>query len=238
MKILEFWKLWYFTRQQRWGVLALVLFAILLLVLKGNVAQYISDKRETKLAEISKIKFDSLKSQIHIEQQNYYAHSKKEKEWSKKDQNLYAETKLKKEEKVFTKKNPVAIDINAASKEDWKQLKGIGETLSARILTYRNKLGGFHSIEQVAEVYGVKDSLFQAIRPYLKLKKATLTKISLNNSDTTLLMNHPYISKTLAKQMVGYREKVKRYETVEDVKKLYKMNDSLFVKLSPYLVVD
>lgn len=61
------------------------------------------------------------------------------------------------------------IDINTATVEQWKALPGIGGVLSNRIVKFRNKLGGFTSIEQLKQTYGLPDSTFQLIQPYLKI---------------------------------------------------------------------
>ena len=72
----------------------------------------------------------------------------------------------------YQPKSPIIIDINTATAEEWKSLPGIGEILSARIVKFRESLGGFSSVEQVAKTYGLKDSTFQLIRPYLRFSPA------------------------------------------------------------------
>ena len=61
------------------------------------------------------------------------------------------------------------VHINTATAEEWKALPGIGDVLSNRIVKFRNKAGGFTSIDQVAKTYGLPDSTFQKIKPWLKL---------------------------------------------------------------------
>lgn len=63
------------------------------------------------------------------------------------------------------------IDINTATEEEWKALPGIGDVLAARIVKFRYKLGGFSSVEDVAKTYGLSDSAYQIILPYLLLEK-------------------------------------------------------------------
>jgi len=64
------------------------------------------------------------------------------------------------------------ININTATAEDWKALPGIGEVLSNRIVKFRNMLGGFKSVDDIRKTYGLSDSTFQAIRPYLVFEGA------------------------------------------------------------------
>lgn len=62
------------------------------------------------------------------------------------------------------------ININTATAEDWKAFYGIGDVLANRIVKFRNSIGGFKYIDQVAKTYGLSDSVFQNIKPYLYLK--------------------------------------------------------------------
>jgi len=52
------------------------------------------------------------------------------------------------------------IDINTADTADWIALPGIGNRLAQRIINFREKLGGFYTVDQVGETYGVPDSTF------------------------------------------------------------------------------
>lgn len=72
----------------------------------------------------------------------------------------------------YPKKQYKIIDINKATEDDWKSLPGIGDVLSKRIVKFRTSRGGFQSIDDVGRTYGLKDSVFQMIRPYLRLASA------------------------------------------------------------------
>ncbi|MGN6616396.1 MAG: ComEA family DNA-binding protein [Ilyomonas sp.] len=71
--------------------------------------------------------------------------------------------------KIESRKKIETIDINTATVEQWKALPMIGDVLSNRIVKFRNKIGGFKSIEQVKQTYGLSDSAFAIIRPYLRI---------------------------------------------------------------------
>jgi competence ComEA-like helix-hairpin-helix protein len=62
------------------------------------------------------------------------------------------------------------IHINTATAEEWKTLPGIGDILANRIVKFRNSMGGFKSVDDVKKTYGLSDSTFNLIRPYLVLK--------------------------------------------------------------------
>jgi competence protein ComEA len=65
--------------------------------------------------------------------------------------------------------NPQTIDINTATVEEFKSLPGIGEVLSNRIIKFRGAIHGFKSIEDIRKTYGLSDSTYQLIQPYLTI---------------------------------------------------------------------
>lgn len=57
------------------------------------------------------------------------------------------------------------ININTASAQQLSDgLKGIGTTLSGRIVDYREKHGPFRSIDDIKKVSGIGDKTFESIR--------------------------------------------------------------------------
>jgi len=56
------------------------------------------------------------------------------------------------------------INLNTATIEELDTLKGIGESRAKSIIAYRNKLGGYTSIEQIKDISGIGDSIFENIR--------------------------------------------------------------------------
>ncbi len=59
------------------------------------------------------------------------------------------------------------IDLNIATETELSSLPGIGETLSQRIIAYRQEHGTFTSVEELLEVKGISKNLFTKIKPYL-----------------------------------------------------------------------
>ncbi len=68
------------------------------------------------------------------------------------------------------------IDINLAGPDQWMKFPGIGEVLAARIVKFRDKMGGFQSVDQVGKTYGIKDSLFQLMKPFLTINQGAEKK--------------------------------------------------------------
>ncbi len=69
------------------------------------------------------------------------------------------------EEKVASEK----ISINTASKEELMTLSGIGEVKAAAIIKYREDNNGFSNIEDVKNVSGIGDALYEKIKDNITL---------------------------------------------------------------------
>jgi DNA uptake protein ComE-like DNA-binding protein len=132
---------------------------------------------------------------------------------------------------------PLMIDINQATEEDWQKLRGIGPYFASRIVRFRMALGGFLSIDQVAETYHLPDSTFQAIRPHLKWSPVQ-TKLPINQVDEERLAQHPYISRRLAKALVGYREQHGPFQSQESLKKVQALSAEEMERILPYFSVE
>jgi competence protein ComEA len=129
------------------------------------------------------------------------------------------------------------VDINDADTATWKQLKGIGSAYAKRIVNFRTKLGGFVSVDQVAETYGLPDSVFQKVKQQLRLNNSSVNQIDINNSTLDELKAHPYIAFSVANAIVQYRNQHGKFSLVTDLQKIGAIDGSLFRKISPYLTV-
>ncbi|RPD50741.1 helix-hairpin-helix domain-containing protein [Paracnuella aquatica] len=135
----------------------------------------------------------------------------------------------------FVKTAPKTIDINTADTAAFIALPGIGSKLAARIVNFRSKLGGFTSVEQLGETYGLPDSTFQKIRSRLVVESGALQAINLNTATKEVLSGHPYINWKLANAIVAYREQHGAFTSVDDLKKIMILDEATFEKLRPYL---
>ena len=130
----------------------------------------------------------------------------------------------------------ITIDINNSSPDDWQKLSGIGSSFSKRIVAFRDRLGGFHSVEQVGETYGLPDSSFQKIKPQLQ-PSVILQKINLNQATENELKSHPYISWNQAKLICSYRRMHGDFKDVNELLQIGALKKEWFGKMKPYLKI-
>lgn len=127
------------------------------------------------------------------------------------------------------------IDVNQADSLTWTMLPGIGGKRAAAILKYRSKLGGFSSVEQVGETFGLPDSVFQKIKPSLTWSEQSMEKLSINEATESQLKSHPYIGWQMAKIIVAYRDQHGPYLSVDDLLKIHIIRKDWLEKVKPYL---
>jgi len=99
------------------------------------------------------------------------------------------------------------VELNACDSLELLELKGIGPSYAKRILKYRSMMGGFTNVEQVKEVYGFTEELFEEIKPFIKVNPSLIKKININKDDFKTINKHPYLSYELTKQIFNFKRK-------------------------------
>jgi len=129
------------------------------------------------------------------------------------------------------------IDINSADTTAFISLPGIGNKLASRIVNFREKLGGFYSIDQVGETYALADTTFRKIKKYLALSNATVKTFNINTATKDEMKSHPYMKWAIANAIVEFRNQHGDFSSLEDLKKISLITDEIFLKIKPYLAL-
>ncbi len=127
------------------------------------------------------------------------------------------------------------FNINTADTATLRKVRGIGEVLAQRIVKFRDNLGGFHSLEQLGEVYGLKPETQTELFKYIRIQKSDYQKVKINTVSLDELKKHPYVRFKIAKIIINYRTQHGRYESVEDLKKIRVLDAEILEKITPYL---
>ncbi len=150
--------------------------------------------------------------------------------------NLTEDVKIYSGKHIVNRKSLI-IELNSSGSERLKSIYGIGDVLSKRIVRYRELLGGYYTVEQVKEVYGISDSLFQSISDHMVIDTLGLKKININELSETELALHPYITNYEARSIVKFREYVGNINSLRDLTLNYLLSEDKFRKLRPYLTL-
>jgi competence protein ComEA len=131
-----------------------------------------------------------------------------------------------------------SFDINSADTSQFIALPGIGSKLANRIVNFRDKLGGFYSVEQVGETFGLADSTFQKIKKYLNLSNSQVRRININTATLEEFKAHPYIRYAMASAIVSYRKEHGDFKKIEDLKNVMMISEESYRKITPYLFIE
>lgn len=101
---------------------------------------------------------------------------------------------------------PLHIELNKADSLQLLRVYGIGPIFAHRILSYRNRLGGFINIEQLMEVKGIDREKFTQVYRNFYLDTARIVKISINFAPHHILTAHPYVTPSMAARIDKYRK--------------------------------
>ncbi|HQV53573.1 MAG: helix-hairpin-helix domain-containing protein [Flavobacteriales bacterium] len=134
--------------------------------------------------------------------------------------------------KLFTK-----TEVNTADSITLVGLPGIGPSFARGIIKYRDMLGGFHSLDQLEEVYVLRDKpdAIARIKDLLTLDPNAVHYVPINSCTVEQLAEHPYARWKIAKPLIAYRSQHGPFAKIEDIQKCVLVTDSVYDRLAPYL---
>lgn len=134
--------------------------------------------------------------------------------------------------KVF--KQDLIVDLNSADTTLLMQVKGIGRGYAKGIVRFRKSTGGFVSVEQLNEIYGMRPENFEKIRPFCTVNPNLVQKIDINTATVERLNSHPYLSFYQAKAIYELRRNRGKLLSMNDLKNLSEFTSQSLEKIEPY----
>jgi competence protein ComEA len=156
--------------------------------------------------------------------------NKKEKKQAIAVQYVAATSRTKVEKKKF--------DLNLADTMQLKKIYGIGNSLSLRIIKFRDALGGFVSQDQLKDVYGLDSAVVRRLsESTFIIENFQPAKININTADEKTLASHPYIKKNFAKAIIAFRFQHGNFNDTNDITKITAIPPHQAERIVPYLTV-
>ena len=134
----------------------------------------------------------------------------------------------------ITKTAALLIALNTADTLELDKIKGIGPAFARRIVSYRDRLGGFYKKEQLLEVFGLDSLKFQEIKDQVYVDEAKVVKVNLNTAVYETLKNHPYLRSKQINAILQYRKQHGNYSNIADLKKVAILSATDVERLEPY----
>lgn len=138
--------------------------------------------------------------------------------------------------RTFSKREKVrsiVLELNSTDSLHLVEIPGIGPVFASRIIRYRNLLGGYYSVAQLREVYGMREENYMAVSPYLTADQSTLKTFNINFSTIQEIGRHPYVGFKTARKILKLRDQMGKFSTPDELSSVVGA-DSL-KRLIPYI---
>ena len=129
----------------------------------------------------------------------------------------------------------IFVELNSADTTELMQIRGIGRGYARGIVRFRNETGGFVSVEQLQEVYGMRPENYERIRPFCTVDTSLVQRININTASVERLNRHPYLNFQQSKAIYDLRRKKGRIETIDELRNLKDLPSETLLKMQPYL---
>ena len=131
------------------------------------------------------------------------------------------------------------IDLNIATKTQLQVVRGIGPALSARIISYKDKLGGFSVDKQLLSVWGLSERVVANVLAGFTVKTPKqIDQISVNTASASDIATISGISYDLAKQIWEFRVLRQKIVLLSELQKIEGMTASKYALIELYLHIE
>ncbi|MFK7970779.1 MAG: ComEA family DNA-binding protein [Bacteroidia bacterium] len=231
---------WNFSRRQRNGLLVLVV--IILTIIGFRYGSRLGKQKDQITAP----------PPLAVVPDSSYI--KKRKQYKQKGQRPTFSHKKK------TRPEAGTININLAQAADLERLPGIGPVFSKRIVKYRDAIGGFDSVAQLKQVYGLPPETYDDLAALFFITKKQVTDAKkrvdtfpikkfdprpsasymitdLNSADSVALDALPGIGPTLSRRIIKFRNRIGYFASADMLTLVYGLSEENYNKALPWLSI-
>lgn len=123
------------------------------------------------------------------------------------------------------------VELNEADTTELQKIPGIGSMIARMIVTYRQRLGGFHRLEQLGEIH----LDYHALAPWLRIDTTSLHRLNLNKASLRQMRNHPYLNFYQAKAIVEHRKRQGRLPNLKLLRLYEEFTEKDLERIAPYV---
>lgn len=126
---------------------------------------------------------------------------------------------------------PTTVDPNTADTTLLQRIPGIGSYIATWIVRHRERLGGFHAVNQLLEVKHVTPDMLQ----WFDIQTDSLRYININTASFHILSSHPYIGYSRAKAIDNRRRLYGPFTNADELNATGLFTPDTLALLIPYL---
>ena len=127
------------------------------------------------------------------------------------------------------------LDLNSCDTNELVTIPQFGSKRAAKLVEYREKLGGFHSFSQLQEVYVLQNVDTTKLKTYLFINRQKIKRLNINSATYQELVTHPYFDAYLTKLILKHRERNGPIRDMDELQQITHAYPELIEKLRPYI---
>lgn len=124
----------------------------------------------------------------------------------------------------------VQLDLNTVDTTTLKKVPGIASYRARQLVTYRDRLGGFISVDQLTEIEGFPEELAVWF-----VVQTPARRLNLNTATFAQLTRHPYIGPQRARAITNYRRTQGTIHDLAELRLLDGFSEDEISRMTPYI---
>lgn len=125
----------------------------------------------------------------------------------------------------------VQLEVNSVDTATLKKIPGIASVRARRIVAYRERLGGFVSLDQLSEI----EDLPTDIEVWFSIGEEAPRKIPVNRASVGEMARHPYMGYARARAIADYRRNYGNIHSLSELSLLPQFTEKDIQRLEPYV---